>query len=73
MMEKSEVIEKTINRALEKIETHRLKRRQALLDEIRVGNRWAIRVARTQMGLRHWHSRQSGILVGTRASGCPLC
>ncbi len=72
-MRRIEVIEKTINRALEKIETHRLKQRRALLNEIRTGNRWAIQVARTQMGLRHWHSRQSGILVGTRASGCPLC
>ncbi len=72
-MNRIEIIEKAIDRALESIETHRLKRRQALLEEIRTGNRWAIQVARTEMGLRHWHHWQKGILVGMRASGCPLC
>ncbi len=72
-MEKSEVIEKTIDRALEKIETHRLKQRRALLKAIRAGNRRAIQVARTELGLRHWHHWRKGILVGPRATGCPLC
>ncbi len=72
-MGKSEVIEKAIDRAIEAHRLKRLKHRRALLKAIRAGNRRAIQVARTEMGLRHWHHWKKGILVGPRATGCPLC
>ncbi len=70
---KTRLSEAAIDRALDKIKARRLKQRRTLLEAIQVGNRWAIQVARIEMGLRHWHSQQQGILVGTRATGCPLC
>ncbi len=66
-------IDPVIDRLLKKMRARRLKQRRDLLGAIRARNQRAVMAAQTEMGLRHWHNRQRGILIGTRASGCPLC